>query len=166
VVIVVKRFPLTFIVAVILTIFNLFYLTGCSSENLMEISLADTAITNYTVSIYIGGGVNNPGYYTLRENDTVESLIKAAGGIDNNRDNYHIELIIDDSDEKYQKIDINRAGAWLLEALPGIGEARAEAIIQYRIENGKYRNINELLKVEGVGQETFDTIKDLITVND
>jgi competence protein ComEA len=166
VVIVVKRFPLTFIVAVILTIFNLFYLTGCSSENLMEISLADMAITNYTVSIYIGGEVNNPGYYTLRENDTVESLIKAAGGIDNNRDNYHIELIIDDSDAKAQKIDINRAGAWLLEALPGIGEARAEAIIQYRIENGKYRNINELLKVEGVGQETFDTIKDLITVND
>jgi competence protein ComEA len=161
-----KRFPLTFIVAVILTIFNLFYLTGCSSENLMEISLSDMAITNCPVSIYIGGEVNNPGYYTLRENDTVESLIKAAGGISDDCSKDGMDLIIGNSDEKAQKININRAEAWLLEALPGIGETRANAIIQYRTENGSYRNINELLKVEGIGQETFDAIKDLITVND
>ncbi len=161
-----KKYSLTFIVPIILIICNLFYFTGCSGEQVIEISLADMMITNYPASIYIGGNVNNPGYYPLREDDSIESLIKAAGGAPNDTDNPQMALIIDSQDIKSQKININRADAWLLEALPGIGETRAKAIIQYRTENGGYRNINELLKVEGIGQETFDNIRELITVYD
>jgi len=79
-----------------------------------------------------------------------------------------IKLLIPQPGEEneVQKIDINRAPAWLLEALPGIGEVKAQAIIDYRQQNGLFNNINELLKVRGIGQTTLDNIKDLITVAD
>ena len=65
-----------------------------------------------------------------------------------------------------QKIDINRAEAWLLEALPGIGEIKAQAIIAYRQQNGGFSHITEITKVEGIGPAIYEEIKELITVGD
>ena len=65
-----------------------------------------------------------------------------------------------------QKVDINRAEAWLLEALPGIGEVRAQAIIDYRQQNGGFSHISEITRVEGIGQSLYEQIKDFITVGD
>jgi competence ComEA-like helix-hairpin-helix protein len=68
--------------------------------------------------------------------------------------------------EPPQKIDINRAEAWLLEALPGIGPSKAQAIIAYRQQNGGFSHITEITKVEGIGPAIYEEIKDLITVGD
>jgi comEA protein len=68
--------------------------------------------------------------------------------------------------EQPQKVDINRAEAWLLEALPGIGETLAQRIIDYRQQNGAFRSISEITEVEGIGQSLYEQIKDLITVGD
>ncbi len=68
--------------------------------------------------------------------------------------------------EEPQKIDINRAEAWLLEALPGIGKTLAQRIIDYRQKNGSFRNITEITKVEGIGPDIYEQIKNLITVAD
>jgi len=68
-------------------------------------------------------------------------------------------------DETAQKININLAEAWLLEALPGIGPARAEAIVNYRSQNGPFRQILELINVEGIDMATYEQIKELITVS-
>jgi len=65
-----------------------------------------------------------------------------------------------------QKIDINRADVWLLEALPEIGPVLAQAIVDYREKNGPFRSINELTKVKGIGSTILEQIKDLITVAD
>jgi competence ComEA-like helix-hairpin-helix protein len=65
-----------------------------------------------------------------------------------------------------QKIDINRAEAWLLEALPGIGPSKAQAIIDYRQQNGGFSDISELLNISGIGQSIYNDIKDKITVGD
>jgi competence ComEA-like helix-hairpin-helix protein len=65
-----------------------------------------------------------------------------------------------------QKIDINRAEAWLLEALPGIGPSKAQAIIDYRQQNGGFGHIAEIIEVPGIGQAIYDDIKDKITVGD
>jgi len=65
-----------------------------------------------------------------------------------------------------QKIDINRAEAWLLEALPGIGPSKAQAIIAYRQQNGGFSDISEILHVPGIGLSLYEDIKDLITVGD
>lgn len=115
---------------------------------------------------YIEGAVSNPGIYPLRVGDTLEALIQAAGDATSNADLSHIKIHIPETGEKAQpqKIDLNRAEAWLLEALPEIGATRAQAIIDYRNQNGAFRNINELLKVEGIGASTYDKIKHLITV--
>jgi len=118
--------------------------------------------------IYIGGAVNNPGFYPLAVNDGIEALIQAAGGITDNADLSQLKLYIPEvgEEEPPQKIDINRAEIWLLEALPGIGEAKAQAIIAYHEQNGPFRNINELTKVEGIGTTIYEQIKELVTVAD
>jgi len=118
--------------------------------------------------IYIGGAVNNPGFYPLKAGDSMDNIIRAAGGTSASADLNRLKLHIPQAGEAElpQKVNLNRAEAWLLEALPGIGETRAQAIIDYRQQNGRFRNINELIKVEGIGATTYEKIKHLITVAD
>jgi competence protein ComEA len=59
-----------------------------------------------------------------------------------------------------------RANPWLLEALPGIGETTAQAIVDYRNDNGPFKRIEDLLQVKGIGEGWFEKIKDYITVSD
>ena len=131
-----------------------------------EISLA-TRTSGFTGNIYIGGAVNNPGYYPLMGDDSLDSLIKAAGGMKDGADLTQVTLTIAEpvSGSLPQRININRAEAWLLSALPGIGETHARDIIDYRTANGPFRSVNDLLNVKGIGQATLDKIKDLITVS-
>jgi len=118
--------------------------------------------------IYISGAVNNPGFYPLTVGDGIEDIIQAAGGTTGNADLSHLKLYIPKVGEveQPQKIDINRAEIWLLKALPGIGEVKAKAIVNYRHQNGPFRNIIELIKVEGISATTYEQIKELITVAD
>ena len=117
-------------------------------------------------TIYIGGAVNNPGLYPVKAQDSLQDIIEAAGGTTNTADLSNFKIYIPQIDEgiEPQKINLNRAEAWLFEALPGIGEIRAQAIIDYRRQNGPFHNINELTKVEGIGITTYEQIKHLITV--
>lgn len=118
-------------------------------------------------NIYVHGEVNNPGLYPLRAGDSVEDIVGSAGGITDNDGLERIEIIINGSDiATPQKININKAEAWLLEALPGIGEVRAQAIVEYRRENGLFQDIRELSKVPGLGDATIEGIQHLITVGD
>lgn len=117
--------------------------------------------------IYIGGEVNAPGFYPLKAGDRLEDIIRAAGGTTDTADLSHLELYIPNAgQEQAQKVNINRAEAWLLAALPGIGEVRAQAIIDYRQKNGRFQSTSELMKVEGIGATTYEKIKHLITVAD
>ncbi len=118
--------------------------------------------------IYIGGAVNNPGFYPLKAGDSIDDVIRAAGGTSANAETSRLKLYIPEvgKEEPPQKVNLNRAEAWLLQALPGIGESKAQAIIDYRQQNGRFHNINELTKVEGIGTATYERIKDLITVAD
>lgn len=133
----------------------------------VEIVLSQTEPPELSGEIYIGGAVANPGIYSLKEGDTLQVLLSDAG-VEPDADLSHIEIYVPQEDEtaSLQKIDINRAEAWLLEALPGIGEVTAQAIVDYRNENGSFQRIEDLLKVEGIGEGTLDKIKDYITVSD
>ena len=118
--------------------------------------------------IYIGGEVNNPGFYPFETGESVEDIIRAAGGTTDGADLSQLKLYVPGlaEGEPLQKVNINRAEAWLLEALPGIGEVRAQAIIDYRRQKGPFHSINELVKVDGIGTVTYEKIKYLITVAD
>ena len=85
-----------------------------------------------------------------------------------NADLSHIKIHVPKVSESHppQKINVNRAEAWLLEALPGIGQGRAQAIVGYRNQHGPFRRTEDLLGVEGIGNSTLDKIRDLITVED
>jgi competence protein ComEA len=61
-------------------------------------------------------------------------------------------------------VNINTADQKTLETLPGIGVAKASAIITYRTENGKFTSVNELTRVKGIGQKLLVTIQDQIEV--
>ncbi|MBT9163708.1 MAG: ComE operon protein 1 [Chloroflexi bacterium] len=67
--------------------------------------------------------------------------------------------------EAPQRININTADAWLLQALPGIGEVWAERIIKYRTEHGPFESIEDLKKVPDFRDSTFEKLKDKITVH-
>ena len=131
-----------------------------------EIFIASPSHQEQPNSIYIGGAVTNPGFYPVQANDSVEALIQAAGGTTSLADPGRLKLYVPTvgEDTQPQKIDINRAEEWLLEALPGIGEIRAGAIIDYRHQQGLFSSINELTRVEGIGITTYEKVKDSITV--
>jgi competence protein ComEA len=59
----------------------------------------------------------------------------------------------------FARIDINSADAKALTSIKGLGEKKAEAIVKYREKNGKFENINDLLKVKGIGKKLLETIK-------
>ena len=133
----------------------------------VEIVLRQNNPIDIKSNIYIEGAVLNPGYYPFWENDSIDSLIMSAG-LKQEADLTNIKLYIPtiENSETYQLISINRADAWLLEALPGIGSEKAQAIIDYRNENGRYNRIEDLLQVSGIGTATLDNIREFITVEE
>lgn len=61
-------------------------------------------------------------------------------------------------------VNINTADAQQLQALPGIGPAIAERIVQYRQAHGPFKTKEDIKNVQGIGDKKFEAIKDLITV--
>ena len=66
--------------------------------------------------------------------------------------------------KKQEKININTADEKQLDTLPGIGPSTASKIIEYRKENGKFKSIEEIKEVSGIGDAKFEKIKNLIKV--
>ena len=62
------------------------------------------------------------------------------------------------------RININKASIEELKLLPNIGEAKAQAIIDYRNSVGIFNSIEDIKNVSGIGDSLFDKIKDLITI--
>nr|WP_223285103.1 helix-hairpin-helix domain-containing protein [Paenibacillus sp. PL91] len=60
------------------------------------------------------------------------------------------------------KLDINRATAEELDALKGIGPAKAKAIVQDRDQNGKFNSVDDLLRVKGIGEKLLQGIEESI----
>lgn len=103
------------------------------------------------VLFYIGMRFN--GYLETKELPTV--TVDETYSEENNitrEDNYVI------------MVDINTDNLFLLCQLPGIGEAKASAILEYRKENGDFTSIEELLEVPGIGEAIYNNLKDLVYI--
>ena len=61
-------------------------------------------------------------------------------------------------------VNLNTAGSEELQTLPGIGPAKADAIIEYREANGPFGKPEDLTKVSGIGEKTFEKLSSGITV--
>lgn len=68
------------------------------------------------------------------------------------------------TDAPKTKLNLNTATLEELDALPGIGTALAQRILDYRAQNGGFKTIEELKVVRGIGDKLFDDIKELVTV--
>jgi competence protein ComEA len=62
-------------------------------------------------------------------------------------------------------IDLNTASTDTLITLPGIGPARAQAIVDYRERNGPFVSVEQVTEVSGIGPATYESIRDLVTVS-
>ncbi|MBI4289432.1 MAG: helix-hairpin-helix domain-containing protein [Chloroflexi bacterium] len=127
-----------------------------------------TATPSPDRQIYIDGAVNSPGSYTARDADSLEDLLNAAGGAsaDANLDQLKLTVPRTGRTSSPQTVNINTADPWLLEALPGIGERLAKAIVGYRKENGPFRSTRDLTRVPGITPKVYERIEKLIAVGE
>lgn len=70
----------------------------------------------------------------------------------------------DNTSKEKTKVNINTANESELATISGFGPAKAKAIIDYRNKNGKFSKLEDLMNVSGIGEKTFEKIKDSITV--
>ena len=61
-------------------------------------------------------------------------------------------------------VNINTADQATLESLPGIGQSKAQAIIEYREAHGNFQSVDDLTQVKGIGEKLLAKIKDLVEV--
>lgn len=86
--------------------------------------------------------------------EKTEEIIQADAG----------NAVIEEINTEKGLVNINKADLQELETLPGIGEAIAQKIMQYRQENGNFATIEDIKNVSGIGDAKFESIKDFITV--
>jgi competence protein ComEA len=140
------------------------------------------------IYVDIRGSVSNPGVYKVEDGTRLFQLISLAGGLTMHAN----ELVINQSqlltDEMFvyipnvievdndipiidggntsnanDKIDINSATNTELETLPGIGPSTSKNIIDYRTEISEFETTEDIMNVPGIGEATYNEIKDLIT---
>lgn len=74
------------------------------------------------------------------------------------------ENVIENTKKKNDKVNINTSGVEELCTLSGVGESLAKKIIDYREENGKFKTIEDLKNVSGIGEKKYESLKEKITV--
>ena len=74
-----------------------------------------------------------------------------------------IETAINDASNN-SKVNMNTANIEKLMSLPGVGEATAQKIIDYRQQNGKFKSIEDLKNVSGIGENKYNNLKEKIDV--
>ncbi|UJF14967.1 helix-hairpin-helix domain-containing protein [Jeotgalibaca sp. MA1X17-3] len=165
-----------------------------SSSELVSVSdMVETEETTKKWMVDIKGEVQFPGIYEVDQDMRINDVIFMAGGLSSDADigSLNLAQLVQDQmvihvfHQKDQMIDeetlvvqtpvmetnkenlinINTAPSADLQQLNGIGEMKAEKIISYREENGLFKSIEELMEVSGIGEKTFETIKDKVTVS-
>ncbi|AIC94034.1 helix-hairpin-helix domain-containing protein [Shouchella lehensis] len=138
----------------------------------------------------VKGAVKLPGVYTFTEGDRIDDAIKRAGGFTEDAEEIHVNLALKLLDEQViyvpemgeapveieqywkeagdgesGKVNLNTATIEELQGLTGIGPAKAASIVSHREEHGPYQTIDDLKNVSGIGEKSFDSLKDFIEVN-
>lgn len=138
------------------------------------------------VCVYVCGQVQNPGVYYLDAGSRICDAVLAAGGCLDTADESAVnqaERLVDGSqiyipqegeavapmatggtEQQDGLVHLNRADKAALMTLPGIGEAKAEAILEYRDSHGGFTKKEELMDIPGIKEGVFHNIEDYITV--
>ena len=139
------------------------------------------------IFVDIKGAVKNPGVYQMKVGDRVKDALDAAGGLTDEADSQKVNLakrledqmvivvpkVGEEAEEipagatskeeaKEGKVNINTATVEELKTLKGVGEKKAEAIIEYRKKNGSFKTKEDLMKVRGIGKKLFESFQERI----
>ena len=139
------------------------------------------------IFVDIKGAVKNPGVYQMKVGDRVKDALEAAGGLTEEADSQKVNLakrledqmvivvpkVGEEAEEipagetrneatKEGKVNINTATVEELKTLKGVGEKKAEAIIEYRKKNGSFQTKEDLMKVRGIGKKLFESFQERI----
>lgn len=146
-----------------------------------------------TLTVHVVGEVRHPGVYELSSGARAIDAVNAAGGLLGDADQSAVNLarVVADGEQiavpkpgeapppaasgsgggsggaggqPGGKVDLNSATTDQLDALPGIGPVTAQKIVADRSSNGPFRNVEDLMRVPGIGPAKFDALKDLVTV--
>ena len=139
------------------------------------------------IFVDIKGEVKKPGVYQMKVGDRVKDALDAAGGLTDEADSQKVNLakrledqmvivvpkVGEEAEEipagatskeeaKEGKVNINTATVEELKTLKGVGEKKAEAIIEYRKKNGSFKTKEDLMKVRGIGKKLFESFEERI----
>ena len=157
-------------------------------ETTMLVEKTEVSTTQETVIfVDIKGAVKNPGVYQMKVGDRVKDALDAAGGLTEEADSQKVNLakrledqmvivvpkVGEEAEEipagetrkeatKEGKVNINTATVEELKTLKGVGEKKAEAIIEYRKKNGSFQTKEDLMKVRGIGKKLFESFQERI----
>ncbi len=168
--------------------------TSAKDEDKQEDEQPKQAEKKETIIVDVKGEINLPGVYSSNQDERVIDVIQRAGGLTDKADKSQVnfaahvqdEMVIyvpaigepgpamastgtstvvaSNSNSAAGKININKADESQLQDLPGIGPAKAAAIIQYRQDNGPFKQAEDLKKISGIGEKTFEKLKDAVSV--
>lgn len=96
-----------------------------------------------------------------KENEKTNVIVESNIETENNNSSYSNAS---DGKNTNSKVNINTASKEELDTLPGIGPSTAEKIINYRKENGKFKSIEGIKDVSGIGDSKYENIKDMIEI--
>lgn len=147
------------------------------------------------ITVDVKGAVKYPAIYTLAKESRVADVIKLAGGVLAQADTRTLNLARKLTDEMViyvvsidevipdnldiettrhtpsetqigsDKININSADVTELQKLSGVGLKKAQDIVNYREQNGNFKNIEDLVNVSGIGEKSIEKLKESITVD-
>lgn len=160
-------------------------------ENVLKGNVEDEAEVVMKVIVDVKGAVRKPGVYEAESDERVIDMINKAGGLTETADEAKINFAIRVEDEMViyvpevgeemeqvegtvtaassteqadGKININTADESQLQTLPGIGPAKAAAIIEFRDKSGPFKAIEDLKMISGIGEKSFEKLQDSIKV--
>ena len=166
--------------------------TSLAETTILPQEVEDKTTVSTVIYVDVKGEVHHPGVYQMKAENRVKDLIEAAGGFTPLADDQKLNLaqLLEDqmvivvpkkgeevnselsqapTSQKKEvgkegKVNINTATVEELKTLKGIGEKKAEAIIEYRKENGSFKNKEELMKVRGIGKKLYESFQERVIV--
>lgn len=162
-----------FIIAII---FCIILINNRGNSEVVTVEEPVTEETAEFIHVDVAGAVSNPGLYELPANSYTGDAIELAGGYSSaNESCINLAHKLSDGEKVYiptseeecvktELININTATVEELDTLPGIGETKAQNIVDYREANGFFVAPEDIMNVEGIGESIYEDIKDLITI--
>ena len=157
-------------------------------ENTIVSSIEQSTDIEEYINVFVSGAVNNPDVYTLKKGSIIKDAVDLAGGFSEEACRDYVNLakkleggehimiptmeqmsglsvqnILEES-QKSTLVNINTATKEELMSLPGIGERKADSIIEYR--NSKpFSAIEDIMNISGIKEAAFNKIRDKICIN-